>query len=190
MRTPLFLAASIATLLYSPDTDGRPAGGASAASGTLKERLTEANARIGELDGEKSQLSTDLEDERKKVKTLEGEKTKLSEDLTAEKGKVTKLEGEKTDLQTKLTSAEGEVTKLKGEAKTADERASEKAAANGHAPVHTEAGKKEGQVADGAALFAEYSKLKGSARTAFFRKHGESMEAYAKTLPADSGDGN
>lgn len=188
MRTPLSLASSIATLYFAAETGGGSGGGSEklTGAGTLKERLEAANARIGELDGEKTQLSTELQTEKEKTGQLEKDKTKLEQDLQAEKGKVSKLEQEKKDLQTKLTASEEKVTTLQGDAKTSDERAAEKAAANGHKPVQTsEAAKKQTEGADGAALYAQYSKLKGSAKTAFFREHEKALMTYAASLPAE-----
>jgi len=162
-------------MLAKPD-DGNGGGG------TLKDQVKEAREKITELEGEKTQLSTDLEAEKEKVTKLDGEKAKLAQDLKTANEQVTALKGEKTELQGKLTKAEEKITQLEGDAKTADERATEKAAANGHVATPTDPERIGTQGKDGAALYAEYDKLKGRERTAFFKTNEKALMAYAKEM--------
>jgi len=186
MLRPNLLATSISTNCPAAEK-GAPGGGGGGhkdqlTHGTLKERLTAALAKVTDLEGDKTKLSDELDEEKEKVTKLDGEKAKLAADLKTANERVTALTGEKTELQTKLTAAEGKVTKLEGEAKTADERASEKAAANGIVATPTDPDRVAAQGTDGAALYAEYSKLKGRERTAFFKANEKALMAYGKEL--------
>jgi chromosome segregation ATPase len=164
-------------LLLAADKEGT--GGAGA---TLKQQLEQATsdllserAKLTTLEGEKLSLSTEIGVEKAKVTKLEGEKLSLSTEIGVEKAKVTKLEGEKLTLST-------EVATLKDGAKSADQLAAEKAAANGIVPVKKDHAKTAAQATDGPALYAEYEKLKGRERTAFMKLHETALMAHAKDL--------
>lgn len=185
MRTPLFLASTIATLFLAADKDASGGGGdgkPAITGGTLKEKLESATGLIGQLDSEKEQLASDLKDSNEKITKLDGEKAKLAQDLKTANEKITALTGEKEQLGKDLTAANEKITRLEGEAKDTDTKAGERAAANGLPPVQTEAGKNEAKGKDGAALYAEYQTLKGREKTAFFREHEKALMAYAKQL--------
>lgn len=152
---------------------------------TLKEQLDAATARIAELEPKANaalKLEADLKASGDKVVKLEadlkasGEQvTKLETDLKASGEKVVKLEAD-------LKASGEKVKSLEDSAKTADELAAEKAAANGLPPVKTDATKTAGNATDGAGLYAQYEKLKGRERTAFYREHAKVLDAYAEQL--------
>jgi chromosome segregation ATPase len=155
---------------------------------TLKEQLADANARIAELEP-KSQLAIDLQgkltEAEGKVKTLEGEKTELTNKVTEAEGKVKTLEGEKTELTNKVTEAEGKVKTLEGDVKTSQEnfrKLKERAAAHGITGISIESPKAGEESVNGEQLYAEYNKLTGRAKTAFFAKNEKALLAYAESL--------
>jgi len=187
MRRNLFGLLPTFALFAMADTGG--------ASGnppkTLKDQLTDAQARIAELEP-KSKLAEDLQ-------------TKLTES----EGKVTKLEGEAKTASETITKLQGEaktaaetISKLQGEAKTAGEtinklegavktaegnvtKIKEHAAKHGITGIETDSAKVEAETqakSNGEALYAEYSKLSGRAKTAFFAKNETALMAYAEQL--------
>jgi len=138
------------------------------------------------------QQVTGLKDQ---IKTLEVEKTTLTQRAEAAESKIPAFEEQIAALQTSLNAATekaaaleaslqastAQVTALTAEAKDAETRAREIAGAKG---VKASAKTNEGTSSqtDGAALYAQYEKLHGRERGAFFAKHEEALMAYAAEL--------
>lgn len=168
----------IGFLMLAADKGG--GGGGEGSKSPVDELKTTVTDQAGEI----TRLKSELKASNDKASGLENEKADLNGKLTKANEKVTSLETEKSDLSTKLTTANEKIATLEGTAKTADELATEKAAAHGLAPAPKapEAGGGGGVQPKAEALYADYDKLKGRERTAFYREHAKVLDAYAEKL--------
>jgi hypothetical protein len=153
-------------LMLAPE--GKEGGGGA----TLKEQLTKA-----EKDRDDAASRADLAEQKLKTEETEHGKTKTS--LTAAESKRDEYKTSFETEQTAHTETKTKLEALEKQDKTATGKAAEALAKNGIVAAPKQDPKTLAQNKDGAALYAEYTRLKGKARAQFFAKHEKELMAYA-----------
>lgn len=171
-----FLRRQYSLVLLNADKDG--SGGA----GTLKQQLEASEGKVTKLDADLKALGEKVTKLGDDLKTSGEKVTKLESDLKAAGENATKLEGELKTEKERATKLEADLKAEQQKNQTVDERAREKAARHGAAPVRTDgAANQPGSTNE--ALYEQYAAMKpGREKSAFFRENEKALMAYAREL--------
>ncbi|HEY3898935.1 MAG TPA: hypothetical protein VGM54_10000 [Chthoniobacter sp.] len=161
-------------------------GGSGGGGATLKDQLSAMESDRDTHKSRADKAEKDLKTEQDSHGTTKASLAAAETDRDTFKARAEKAE---KDLQAEQTAH----TALKAKDTTATGKAAEALAKNGIPPAAKDTPQKLAtENKDGSGIYAEYKKLRGKARAAFFAKHEKALMAYAdeeeKRLKAEGAD--